>query len=90
MSFPHSRWTRFELRKPRNPLLRAMCALLGMVILAVLLVLGLFAGAAMLLFALLVRLVRGTSANRPARPMGGPIIEGEYTVVHERRPPLPH
>lgn len=90
MSFPHSRWTQFELRKPRNPLLRLMCAALGLIILAGLLVLGLFAGAAMLLFAMVVRLVRGPGAGRPTRPTGDPIIEGEYTVVHDRRPPLPH
>lgn len=71
-------------RKPRNPLLRIALGLLGLVLLAVLLVVGLFAGAAMLAAGLLGRLWLG----RGAKPVGDArVVEAEYRVV--RKPALP-
>lgn len=66
----------FRPHKPRNPLLRLGLGLLGLLLLAVLLVFGLFAGLGMLLFAALRRL-----RARPAPAAGEPVLEGEYTVV---------
>jgi hypothetical protein len=64
--------------KPRNPLLRVVCGLLGVALLAVLLVFGLAAGLGMLTFAALRRL----GGSRPAQPAAADrVIEGEYSVV---------
>jgi hypothetical protein len=64
--------------KPRNPLLRVACGLIGVALLAVLVVFGLFVGLGMLMFAAVRRMFR------PAVPAVAPqerIIEGEYAVV---------
>ena len=77
----------FALRKPRNPLLRIALGLLGLAILAVLVVAGLFVGAAMILVGLTWKLL----AARKARAVGkaaGNVMDGEYRVV--RKPALPH
>ncbi|KLJ00990.1 hypothetical protein [Luteimonas sp. FCS-9] len=75
----------FAPRKPRHPLLRVALGLVGVALLAVLLVAGLFVGAAMLLFGLARRLlVRGAAA--PARD--GRVVEAEYRVVRNRDQPL--
>lgn len=70
--------------KPRNPLLRLLLGLLGLVLLLVLVVVGLFVGLGMLLFAALRRL------SRPgrARVAGTDALDGEYTVVEKRSPTL--
>ena len=70
----------FAPRKPRHPLLRIALGLLGVAMLAVLLVVGLFVGAAMILFGITRRLlVRSPTARPDAR-----IVEAEYRVVRER------
>lgn len=70
----------FAPRKPRHPLLRIALGLLGVAMLAVLLVVGLFVGAAMILFGITRRLlVRRPTARPDAR-----IVEAEYRVVRER------
>lgn len=85
--FEHSFQNRFRTfrldalltpRKPRNPLLRLALGLLGVALLAVLLVIGLFVGAAMLLFGL----IRGLLNRSPARParVDASVVEGEYRV----------
>ncbi len=67
--------------KPRNPLLRLLIGLLGLALLLVLVVVGLFVGLGMLLF---------TAARRLMRPRHGApaaaedALEGEYTVVQKR------
>ena len=69
-----------QTRKPRHPLLRIALGLLGVAMLAVLLVVGLFVGAAMILFGITRRLlVRRPTARPDAR-----IVEAEYRVVRER------
>ena len=73
----------FRLRpcKPRNPLLRVACGLVGLALLAVLVVLGLFVGLGMLMFAALRRMLRPAPVAAPAQER---IIEGEYAVVSPR------
>ncbi len=71
----------FRMRpcKPRNPLLRIACGLIGVALLAVLVVFGLFVGLGMLLFAAVRRMLR--PAATPAAATQERIIEGEYAVV---------
>ena len=64
--------------KPRNPLLRIACGLIGVALLAVLVVFGLFVGLGMLLFAAVRRMLRPAA---PAAATQERIIEGEYAVV---------
>ena len=79
----------FRLRpcKPRNPLLRVACGLVGLALLAVLVVLGLFVGLGMLMFAALRRMLRPAPV---AAPQPERIIEGEYAVVTPRASSLVH
>ncbi len=73
----------FAPRKPRHPLLRVAVGLLGLVLLAGLLVVGVFVGAAMLAAGLLRR-----SWSQRKVPGVDPVVEAEYRVV--RKPALPH
>lgn len=74
----------FHLRpsKPRNPLLRLACGLVGVVVLALLAVFGLFIGLGMLLFAAVRRMTRPAPVA-PARVEGS--LDGEYTVVEKHQ-----
>jgi len=88
------RFSRFEFRRPRNPLLRLGVALLGIAVLALLLVFGLFIGLAMLAFAATRRLVTalmGVSQRDRGRPHpeDAHVIEGEYDVVRKPHDFLP-
>jgi uncharacterized protein (DUF58 family) len=67
--------------KPRHPLLRLLLGMLGLVLLAVLVVVGLFVGLGMLLFAALRRMLRAPTA--PSAQVES-VIEGEYSVVDKR------
>jgi hypothetical protein len=71
-------------RKPRHPLLRIAFGLLGLALLAVLLVVGVFVGATMLVVGLFGRLLfaRGAKPANDAR-----VVDAEYRVV--RKPALP-
>lgn len=70
----------FAPRKPRHPLLRVGLGLVGVAMLAVLLVVGLFVGAAMILFGITRRLlVRQPAPRRDTR-----IVDAEYRVVRNR------
>lgn len=74
----------FAPRKPRHPLLRIGFGLLGVVLLAALLVVGLVVGTAMIAFGLLRRL----PARRDDRAVSGTrVVDGEYRVL--RKPALP-
>jgi uncharacterized membrane protein YjgN (DUF898 family) len=64
-------------RKPRHPLMRVGVALLGLALLAVLVVVGLFVGAAMLAGGLVARLL--ARRGRRAAPDGA--LDVEYRVV---------
>lgn len=78
--FVHRIFT-YSPSKPRHPVLRLVLGLLGVVVLAVLVVVGLFVGAGMLLFAALRRMLRAPA--RPA-PQVETVIDGEYSVVAKR------
>ena len=69
--------------KPRNPPLRIACGLIGVALLAVLVVFGLFVGLGMLMFAAVRRMLR--PAATPAAAAQDRIIEGEYAVVGRPR-----
>ncbi len=76
---------RFSLR-PRNPLLRAVAAVLGVALLLVLLVAGAMIGAAMLIGAGLLRVLRGSRRKPQAT---GHVIEGEYRSAQPGALPQP-
>ena len=75
----------FAPRKPRSPLLRLLAGLAGLVVLALMLVAGLFVGTAMLLAGLGLRLARGRSRPAPRRPG---VVEGEYRIVGKAGLPI--
>lgn len=70
----------YSPHKPRNPLLRLLVGMLGLVLMLVLLVVGLFVGLGMLMFAAVRRLARPT----PRNPAADRALDGEYTVVEKR------
>jgi len=81
--FVHRIFT-YQPSKPRHPLLRLVLGLLGLVVLAVLVVVGLFVGLGMLLFAAFRRMLRGPVATPAAQQAEESVIEGEYSVVDKR------
>lgn len=73
--------------KPRHPLLRLLFGIVGLALLAVLVVVGLFVGLGMLLFAAARRMLRAPAASsRPAAL--DTVIDGEFSVIQKRRIPL--
>ena len=72
----------FAPRKPRHPLARFALGLVGLGLLALLLVFGVFIGAAMVAAGLLYRLwhQRG-KAIAAARPAKDSYVDGEYRVI---------
>ena len=77
----------FAPRKPRHPLLRVAVGLLGLALLAVLVVVGVVVGTAMLAAGLARRLwvQRNKSGASPAR-----VVDAEYRVVRKPVQPLTH
>jgi len=80
--FVHRIFT-YQPSKPRHPLLRLALGLLGLVLLAVLVFVGLFVRLGMLPFPAFRRMLRGpvTAAPRHAEES---VIEGEYSVVDKQ------
>lgn len=75
----------FAPRKPRHPLLRIALGLIGVAVLGLLLVVGLFVGTAMILLGLTRRLLM----RSPAAPARDPrVVDAEYRVVRDRNPLL--
>ena len=70
----------FAPRKPRHPLMRVAVGLAALALLAVLLVIGVFVGAAMVIGGLLLRLVRPSRATHPLR---ADAVDAEYRVVRK-------
>lgn len=70
----------FAPRKPRHPLLRVALGLAGVALLALLVVAGVFIGAAMLLGSAVLRLLR-PGVPRAQSPAAQRVVEGEYRVV---------
>ncbi len=79
--FVHRIFT-FTPSKPRHPLLRLLLGLLGVALLALLVVGGLFVGLGMLLFAAVRRMMRAP-ATEPARVEG--VIDGQFSVIDKSR-----
>lgn len=77
-----ARLHRLRPTRPRNPLLRIGFALLGVALLLVLLVGGVFVGLGMLAFRAAQRLARTRKAKGP-----GDALEAEYRVVAPRAVP---
>lgn len=90
MHIRYSQFTKFrhlfEPRKPRNPLARVALGLLGLVILAVLIVGGLFIGAAMILGGVAWKLLAPRKSRVHASASN--VVDAEYRVV--RKAVLPH
>ena len=78
--FVHRIFT-YSPSKPRHPLLRLVLGMLGVVVLAALVVVGLFVGLGMLAFAAVRRMLR---APVKAAPQVDSVIDGEYSVVDKR------
>lgn len=75
----------FSPRKPRHPLLRLGVGLLGLAVLAVLVFVSVFVGAAMVAGGLLYKLFR-----QRGKPVArNHAMEGEYRVVRKQALPLP-
>ncbi|WP_293715711.1 MULTISPECIES: hypothetical protein [unclassified Stenotrophomonas] len=72
----------FEPRKPRNPLVRIALGLLGIAILAVLVVGGVFIGAAMILGGITWKLL-GTRKARASAKSDPTVVDAEYRVVRK-------
>jgi hypothetical protein len=79
----------FAPRKPRHPLVRVFAGLVGVALLALLVVAGLFVGAAMLAAGLLLRLWK--QRGKPlARAHDADVVDAEYRVVRKRALPDLH
>jgi hypothetical protein len=78
--------TAFTPRKPRHRALRVVLGLVGVALLAALVMLGLFVGAAMIAVGVGYRLwkQRGKAAARVG--VRGATLDGQYRVVSERAP----
>jgi len=76
----------FTPRKPRNALLRVALGLVGIAILVVLLVVGLFVGAAMVSFGLLRGALR--SRGKAAGQQRADALDAEYRVVPKAGQPI--
>ncbi len=72
-------------RKPRSGVLRAVLGVVGLGLLAVLVVLGVVVGAAMLATGVLYKLVQGRGGLQ--RPHDERVVDAEYRVVN--KPLLP-
>ncbi len=84
MQFFVHRLFSFRPCKPRSPLLKLACGLMGLVVLMLLVVFGLFIGLGMLLFAAARRLSRPRAIAAATDPNA---LEGEYTVVSKATAP---
>lgn len=80
------RTANFFVPLPRHPLLRALLAIAGAVLLAGLVATGLLVGAVVATAATLAMLVRRWLRGRAGEPADPDIIEGEFTVVPKRPP----
>lgn len=85
------RFQTFTIRPPRNPVLRALAAIAGIIITAGIFIVGLIVGTAVLVGAAVMLLARRwLNRGRGSRPRpDNDIIEGEYTVVPRARAGLP-
>ena len=81
-TFPFGQFrTLFAPRKPRHPLVRVAVGLLGLAILGVMVFVGVFVGAAMILVGVAWKLL--AQRKSPARGAAAQVVEGEYRVVRK-------
>ena len=73
--------------KPRHPLVRLLIGVIGVAVLAVLVVGGLFVGLGMLLFAATRRLLQAPAQSQRATSIER-VIDGEYSVIQKQRAQL--
>ena len=76
---------RFAPRKPRHPLVRVAVGLLGLAILAALVFVGVFVGAAMIIAGLAWKLL---AQRKSARTAPSQVVDGEYRVVRKQALPM--
>ena len=77
--------TLFAPRKPRHPLVRVAVGLLGLAILAALVFVGVFVGAAMIIAGLAWKLL---AQRKSARTAPSRVVDGEYRVVRKQALPM--
>jgi len=77
--------TLFAPRKPRHPLVRVAVGLLGLAILAALVFVGVFVGAAMIIAGLAWKLL---AQRKNARTAPSQVVDGEYRVVRKQALPM--
>lgn len=77
--------TLFAPRKPRHPLVRVAVGLLGLAILAALVFVGVFVGAAMIIAGLAWKLL---AQRKTARTAPSQVVDGEYRVVRKQALPM--
>ncbi len=80
--------TLFAPRKPRHPLVRVAAGLLGLAILAALVFVGVFVGAAMILIGLAWKLLANRKAQTVRGDAASSVVEGEYRVVRKSALPM--
>ncbi len=78
--------TLFAPRKPRHPLVRVAVGLLGLAVLAALVFVGVFVGAAMIIAGVAWKLL--ANRKQTARQGDPKVVEGEYRVVRKQALPL--
>ena len=78
----------FAPRKPRHPLVRVAVGLLGLAILAALVFVGVFVGAAMIIVGVVWKLL--SQRGKPVAVRDARVVEGEYRVVRKPVLPLSH
>lgn len=72
----------FAPRKPRHRLVRVALGLVGLALLVLLVMFGLFVGAAMIAGGIVYRLLRpGRKPGAGGRPARSRVLEGEYRIV---------
>lgn len=79
----------FSFHLPRQPLLRALLLIGGVVLLVGLATLGLLIGAAVVAIAAVTMLVRHALHAATHKAAEADVIEGEFTVIPRPRAPLP-
>lgn len=70
--------------KPRSTLMRLVFGMLGLLLLAFLLVFGIFIGAGMLLFAAARRLLSSRRSSISAAKKPDNVLDAEYSVVSKK------
>ena len=81
MPFFFHRVFSYRPHKPRNPWLKLLLGVVGVLLLGVFVAFGLVLGLAMLMFAAVRRLLR--PRTEPAPVVSPDVIEGEYTVMRK-------